>query len=370
MLKMRSALVSLTVLALVSAACGGNDSGTTGPTEPTGLSPAPTEPDDGATTPDDEDELAALVEAAEAEGTVTFWYSSVPETIQVIVDAFEEAYPNIDVIGEDLSSGPQGDRLSQELTAGQVSVDVIINSDFTQMEPLASEGHLVDVSTLPEAAAAQSNFVEDTWHEHHPIIGTSDVHMAYNPDVLEEDELPTSYEDLLDPKWEGMMSANDPSLGLGAAQYWINVLQTQGEDFFEALAEQDVAVVQASSQSIDLLLSGSRPLALQSSPFQVVAARGDDLPLEPWYGYGRVSVFAYYMGLIAEGPNPEAGKLFANWLLTEDGQCALACGDTLHASHEAVTDDLPFPPEYEIFRRENTLPDLDRTRELFDQHLR
>ena len=76
-----------------------------------------------------------LVAAAEAEGEVTVY--SFTSRIFKVEAAFEEAYPNIDLIGLDISSTEQIARLSAELAAGIANADVAYTSDaavvFTEL---------------------------------------------------------------------------------------------------------------------------------------------------------------------------------------------------------------------------------------------
>ena len=76
-----------------------------------------------------------LVAAAEAEGEVTVY--SFTSRIFKVERAFEEAYPNVDLIGLDISSTEQIARLSAELAAGIANADVAYTADaavvFTQL---------------------------------------------------------------------------------------------------------------------------------------------------------------------------------------------------------------------------------------------
>ena len=69
----------------------------------------------------------ALLPLAEQEGTVTVY--SFTSRIGRVETAFEEAYPNIDMQGFDISSTEQIARLRAEAQAGVTNADVIYISD-------------------------------------------------------------------------------------------------------------------------------------------------------------------------------------------------------------------------------------------------
>lgn len=74
-----------------------------------------------------------LLPLAEAEGSVTVY--SFTSRISKVEAAFEEAYPNIDLIGFDISSTEQIARLKAEAQAGVANADVVYISDAPVVLP-------------------------------------------------------------------------------------------------------------------------------------------------------------------------------------------------------------------------------------------
>src|SRR5690606_17674822 len=53
---------------------------------------------------------------------------------------------------------------------------------------------------------------------------------GYNTELVSDAEAPRTYEDLLDPKWEGRMAWADTTALSGPAGFIANVLRTMGDD--------------------------------------------------------------------------------------------------------------------------------------------
>ena len=73
------------------------------------------------------EDLEALIAAAEAEGKVVAY--SFTSRIAKVEKAFEEAYPNIDLVGFDISSTEQIARIKSEQEAGAHEADIAYISD-------------------------------------------------------------------------------------------------------------------------------------------------------------------------------------------------------------------------------------------------
>lgn len=358
------AVALLAALLLLAAACGDD-------AEETAQDPAqsPTTAADGDDGSESGEDLASLVSAAKAEGSVSCFLAAQDTLIDRVAERFEAEY-GIDVNCERVNGGPQVERITQEVDAGRLSVDVAIGTDLLFMDQLAEDGHLADVSTLPAAEEAQEEFPEDAWNDHRPLVALSAISFVYNTDLVSEDELPETYQELLDPRWRGRLATVAPSAGLGSVMYYLNILELEGEEYFEAFGEQDVAVFETSSEPTQLTISGAKDANLFGSGYAAFTGQQEGAPIENYLSLDRVTVFGYGMTTFLEGPNPNAGKLLANWLMTEDGQCALACEQTLTPSHPDVTDGLPLPENYKIFDAQYATDERDRINALFDQHVR
>ncbi len=144
------------------------------------------------------DSMERLIAGAKSEGTVSVYSTVTVEDMVPLNAAFEEKYG----IAVELWRGSASDilqRATTEARAGRFSVDVI-EAAGSEMESIAREGLFEEIS-LP----VYSELMEGAYVEGRPWVATRLIIFAagYNTDLVSEAELPRSYHDLLDPKWNG-----------------------------------------------------------------------------------------------------------------------------------------------------------------------
>jgi iron(III) transport system substrate-binding protein len=145
-----------------------------------------------------------------------------------------------------------------------------------------------------------------------------------NRDVVPEAEL-TRVEDLVDPKWKGRMSWQDPSVaGAGSADA-AHILVVAGEDWLRRLLSQDIVITRDQRQQVDWLVRGRYPIGISASVEALQAYRREGLgqnvrPLAPESDMGRRFSLSMGIGLFNNAPHPNAAKVFLNWALTKEGQ--------------------------------------------------
>src|SRR5437899_9473170 len=100
----------------------------------------------------------------------------------------------------------------QELRANKVSTDVMFLGDPGMFLKLAREGKLTPYCSpnfkdyRPEALSKDCT---------HMFFTAYYQYIAYNPELVKPNEVPTGWRDLLDPKWKGKVSMPDPKVGRG-----------------------------------------------------------------------------------------------------------------------------------------------------------
>jgi iron(III) transport system substrate-binding protein len=138
--------------------------------------------------------------------------------------------------------------------------------------------------------------------------------------MVTKEELPKTYEELLNPKWKGRkiaLGSDNGSLILsGLMRVWSREKAIQ---YFQQLAKQEPAIqAGAPSSRIQLVAAGEFPLTLASgNTLQTFASRGapvDWVPLEPVFVQLNTIVLA------AQSRHPSATKLFIDFVLSKKGQ--------------------------------------------------
>lgn len=141
---------------------------------------------------------------------------------------------------------------------------------------------------------------------------------GYNTEKIKKEDLPKTYQDLLDPKWKGR-------LGIEATdQHWFAyVLRELGQEkgiklFKDIVATNGVSVRQGHSLLGQLVASGEVPLALTLYSWSPDQLKQKGAPIERFNISQPIGQFSG-VGLLKKAPHPHAAVLFYDFVLT-DGQ--------------------------------------------------
>ena len=168
----------------------------------------------------------------------------------------------------------------------------------------------------PEARFISQDMVDDDgyWTAYYvnPFV------LGYNTNLVKKEDVPQTYEQLLDPKWKGKkISIDDSAYGLlaGLNRAWG---KEKAVAYFKKLAAQDPVVMRGNTNRVQLGDGGRVPthhrLCADDSKRDLKGHPIDWVPLEP------VPVQVNPMMLAAKAPHPNAGKLFIDFLLSKEGQ--------------------------------------------------
>lgn len=286
----------------------------------------------------------ALIDAAKEEGEVV-WYSSliVNQLVRPVAEAFEAKY-GIKVQYSRTPAGEMALKLLNEIKANSVQADAFDgNSAFFQVMPLDNL-----VAYAPEAAAAYPAELKDADGRYHAInlaVLTAGVNTSLVPDA----EWPKTYDDLLDPKWKGKMAWTTDLTPNGPPGFIGNILKVYGEEkgmeYLTRLATQNIVKVPASQRVVlDQVIAGEHQIGLMTFNHHSVisAAKGAPvtwLKMEPLVSTGN------YVGLLKNSPHPNAGKLFVDFILSEEGQKVFQAANYLPAHPGVPASEPTLKPE-------------------------
>lgn len=152
------------------------------------------------------DDMSAdeLLPIAEEEGTVTVY--SFTSRIARVEDAFEQAYPNVDLQGYDISSTEQIARLQAEATAGVANADVVYISDT----PVVLTELLAEGIIEPYVPPRVQELVLEQYRA--PLLAQrlSTKVLMYNEEANPDGSPITNLWQLTAPEWNGRVVMVDP----------------------------------------------------------------------------------------------------------------------------------------------------------------
>lgn len=255
--------------------------------------------------------------AGAAEDTVIWYTGSQIDAVNDWVGIFKE---NTGITCEYYRAGSLkvAQRFEQEVKAGQINCSLVSGGLTGLVKQWAESGMLLEYKS-PEYA----HYPEDAMIGNFAAPIKADVvAMLYNPELLSADEVPQSWEDILDPKWKGKMVMSDASSSSGALHWYAAMRKAFGRSYMERLAQQEVMVRTGSGEVVNTVISGERPLAAMVYQYHGLGAinRGADLKvLVPAEG---APVGYTHLGIVANGINPEGAKKFMDFAVSYQGQLA------------------------------------------------
>jgi len=260
-----------------------------------------------------------LVEGAKKEGKL-LWYSTliVDQVVRPVKAAFEKEYPFIQV--DFFRSNSEGvvRRMLAEYQAKRYDVDIV---DGTVSPTMVRRAGFLQRFYSPYLAEypAELKDANGFW-------GTTNLYfmtLGYNTRNVKPNELPTGYEDLLNPRWKNQMMWST-SRGSGAPIFIGNVLLSMGKEagnaYLQKLKSQNIAKTTASNrQVLDLVIAGEYPLAVHIFNHHAYISKSRGAPVD-WHPIEPVTGTENTVGLAKNTPHPHAAMLFLDFVLSEKGQ--------------------------------------------------
>jgi iron(III) transport system substrate-binding protein len=277
---------------------------------------------------------SALVEAARKEGKVV-WYTSLALTsAEKVARLFESKYPGIKVEVQRTGSQRILQRVMQELTANIKNADVIHTSDAGHYV-LLKDRKLLARYTPPGADRLPTGF-KDRDGYYYGLRATVNV-IAYNTRAVTAADAPQTWKDLLAPKWKGKLVTAHPGYSGVIATHVLALSHLLGWDYFRALGQQNVMIVQSAVDPAGVVASGERPVAVDGGDYTFYQSKKAGNPVEIVYPKEGVPLVVSPTAIAAFAPHPNAAKLFTDYTFTKEVQQTLADSEGLYTGHPEVT---------------------------------
>jgi len=307
-----------------------------------------------------------LVEEAKKEREVVWYTTTSLETSKKISDLFQAKYPFINVTLYRTGVAPLTSRILLEARTGKYEWDVV-GGGGELFVPLM-EAKLIVPYRSPESKMIDEDLVDR--QNYWTAYTVTPFLLGFNTNMVKKQEVPKTYEGLLDPKWKGHKIGVDVSAGVLHA-----LMPLWGKEkaifYFRQLAAQAPAPIDGTSIIAQLLSAGEFPLAFGSAHlFELLSRKGapvDWLPLEP------VVTRVVPTMLAAKPRHPNAAKLLYDFLLAKEGQEIIKSFNRIPVRKDV----LPDPPRLlQGYKRVIMYPELYKnlpdTQKLYNEmlHLR
>ncbi|MDQ1578605.1 MAG: iron(III) transport system substrate-binding protein [Microbacteriaceae bacterium] len=265
--------------------------------------------------------LDKLYQKAIAAGQKTITVYGVTATSSAsLYAAFSLRYPGITVnhvtiFGAELQSRIASEQATSQYVADNVSVS---GADAAYV----TDNKFIAKTEVPAASKLDKQYkVGDTLYGGNTYLYT----VGYNSNLVKSGDVPTTFKDLLLPKWKGKIGMISPAGGVSSflsgalahgkiTEKWLTsfeatqpVMFASERDMFTALSTGQLAM------GLGNYVRGDAFLKVDSLPVKFVTDFADGV------GDG-----VFYRGTVKNAPHPLASDLLVNWWLTPEAQTLIA----------------------------------------------
>jgi iron(III) transport system substrate-binding protein len=279
-----------------------------------------------------------VLEGAKKEGKVVVYTSLNTKDSVPISEAFEKKY-GVKVELWRSSSEKVLQRAVTEARAGRHSVDSF-ELNGPELEAMWREGLLdryfsPQAKNMPQSAFAKNGaYVADRFNF---------FTIGYNTNLVKPNDVPKTYQDLLDPKWVG-------KIGIEASDtdWFGSLVHAMGEEkgmaFFRRLADMKPQVRTGHTLMAELVASGEIPLAVDIYNHNAERLKKKGAPIE-WKPLAPTFGRPNGVAAAKNAPHPHAALLFVDFMLSLEGQKLLLKRERVPASNKVDSKLNDFPYE-------------------------
>jgi iron(III) transport system substrate-binding protein len=254
---------------------------------------------------------------AKQEGALVVYSVWDVDHIRALTGAFSKRFPGINASYWQATRSEVTTRTLTENQGNQSSVDVILTE-----APLVL--HAAGATEPYQTVQGSALFVNDAIA---PVASLQIQALAFNTKKMKAADAPKSWEDVTNPKFKGIVALDDP-LRAGPLSSMLAAFKEEWKDdtrwanFIRGLKSLNVSIHKSTSAMFRLVVAGEYSIIMPALFHDVVHEKEVKSPIDFARGAGPV-VSPQQAAIYAKAPHPMAGKLFAEWLVSPEGQTAI-----------------------------------------------
>lgn len=273
-------------------------------------------------------DYAKIVDAAKKEGKVVIYSTTDAASSNPLIKDFETLYPDIKVEYSDLNSTELYNRFIAEAAANNGTADVLWSSAMDLQVKLVADGQAAayaspEIKSLPKWAVWKDSAYGTTYE---PIA------IVYNKRLVPEGDVPKDHSDLLkllDTKtdfYKGKITAYDPERsGVGYLFCNEDIKDfPKAWDLFKAMGKAQAKLYTSAGAMMERVSSGEHLIAYGIFGSYALSRSKKDPNLGIVLPKDYTMVTSRVAFLSKKAKNPNAGKLFLDYLLSKRGQEIIA----------------------------------------------
>lgn len=260
---------------------------------------------------------AVNIEAAKKEGRVVVYGSVVPQAMEALHKNFETKY-GIKVDYWRADSTKVSERALTEWRAGKPAFDIVEGNRGVQLI-MKAEGlfakFIPPSSEKFPAEVKEKDGLITPWR-------VLPISILFNTDMVKPADLPKTWDDLLQPKWSGKIVMPDPTRHTTTAQFLWNMRRFKPDnwlDWVRGLAKQKPVLVASLAPVTTSVIKGEGVLGITYVKYVKQYKGPVDYVLMDKY-----LADPNYVSVGAKAPNPNAARLYAEYVTSAEGQRYIA----------------------------------------------
>ncbi len=268
---------------------------------------------------------AAAVEKSNEDytGTLTVYSPHDSDPLNAGIAMFEAAYPNVTVEVVADGTGNLLNRIAAESASPMCDVLWGGGADSLAAYKDYFQAYKPSCIDLLDSSLYDPDYM---W------IGESPLPMVFlvNTDMVAEDEIPQSWADLADPKWEGKIAFADPASSGSAFTQLCTMLMIYGDasddyaagwDFVSSLVD-NLVIQSGSSGAHKNVDSGEYPIGITLEKAAIQYDTSETGHLTIVYPSDGTSAVPDGVAIVKDCPNLELAQLFVEFVLSSECQTA------------------------------------------------
>jgi iron(III) transport system substrate-binding protein len=260
------------------------------------------------------DHTARLIENAKKEKKL-LWYTALTlSDAGMLTQHFEQKYPFIKTETLRLGTDQLLTKIQTEARAGAFRADVIEIPGI--LGHVLKQDGLLEKYVSPESKAypASMKDPDGTWTSF--FINTHVT--VYNTNLVKKQEVPKTFEDFIHPRWKGKIALRDNDFDNFGMMLKV-MGREKGLNFMRRLAAQGVDLRSSFTAAIQGIAGGDIPIGMNLYATHTEQFKKKEAPVE-WAPMEFVLASVEPLGVGARAPNPNAARLFVDFLLSKEAQ--------------------------------------------------
>ncbi len=255
-----------------------------------------------------------------------------------VLNAFTED-TGIDANVLQMTNGEILQRVQHEKDSGQVLADIWYRGGADAFVDAASKGYFTSYQSHE-----LEHFADYTKDDEGYWSGTTMTLVGWvvNTAVLEDlgVDIPTKWDDLLNPKLHDMVSMPNPAISGTAYNTVSGILQVRGEEagweYFDQLIEQVPFFTPRGSDPTNLVMAGEAAVGIIATFGERDMRNNDNPVIKLIYPEDGTGWWPQPLAILEGAPNGDAAKVFVDWVLSERGMSRIIEMDSVLGLRQGI----------------------------------